>query len=550
MARAEPRRRRDGRSTRALALAASLALTACGDGPGGRAVIAADPGPLPPPVYPETWRPQFHFTPERNWMNDPNGLVYYQGEYHLFYQFEPDRPILLFMHWGHAVSRDLAHWEHLPIALRPTLADGLVFSGSAVVDRANTSGLCEGADPADPSCLVAIFTHFGPPGLTQKQSVAVSQDRGRTWELYPGNPVLPNPGTPDFRDPKVFWHAPTARWIMVLAVGDHVEFYGSANLLDWTDLSAFGPAGVTDGLWECPDLFELPVAGAPGETRWILQVDYNPGFLAGFSGGQYFVGDFDGATFTPEHTDIRRVDGGADFYAAQSWSDAPGGRRIWIAWMSDWRYALAVPTTPWRGAMTIPREVGLARRDGHTVLVQQPAAELKALRHRRIASERNRRVEDRSSLLDGIQGDTLEIVAAIRPEGATRVGLRVRVGEGEATTIGYDVSAGRLYVDRRNAGTSAFNPAFAARHEALMPLRDGLLDLRVFVDWSSVEVFADGGAVVLTDLIFPSPESRGLELFSEGGAATVVSVEVHEVASIWRGSEASASGRRPTGPRP
>ena len=311
------------------------------------------------PEADDPWRPLDHFTPPRNFMNDPNGLVQLGGEYHLFYQHNPEGDTWGHMSWGHATSPDMLRWKDLPVALREE--DGvMVFSGSAVRDRRNTSGLCTGHAE---TCLVAIYTGHGRG--RQTQNLAVSVDSGRTWRKHAGNPVL-DVGAKDFRDPKVFWHGPTARWVMVVALSDQkqVRFYGSPDLQRWEALSDFGPAGAREAVWECPDLFELPVEGRPGRTRWVLDVDVGGGAPAGGTGGQYFVGDFDGRRFrsdSPPDAPPRFVDHGRDFYASQSFSDLPegDGRRIWMGWLSNWDYANVEPTAPWRGMQSIPRELRL-----------------------------------------------------------------------------------------------------------------------------------------------------------------------------------------------
>ncbi|MFC1889713.1 glycoside hydrolase family 32 protein [Thermodesulfobacteriota bacterium] len=504
-----------------------LILAAACTSDGGR---DGTPGP---PAFQESYRPQFHFTPAENWMNDPNGLVFHDGEYHLFYQHDPHRPFFWSIHWGHAVSRDLVHWEHLPVALCPDETLGVPYSGSAVVDRHDTSGLCENPATGDDLCLVAIFTHHGGADGTEKQSLAFSRDGGRTLALYGGNPVLPNSGEIDFRDPKVFRHEPTERWIMVLAVHDRVRFYGSSDLVDWAYLSDFAPVGVPGGVWECPDLFELPVEGEPGRRAWVLQVDINAGLSVGGGAPVYFVGDFDGTGFTPDRTGARLVDYGADFYAAQSWSDVPDGRRIWIAWMNNWRYALFLPTSPWRGAMTVPRELSLAGAGEEVVLLQRPVPEIEALRGDRLLSLQQETIDGASDILTGVSGSALEILVEIEVKEAARVSIGVRIGEEERTVIGYDTEAGSLFLDRTRSGRGRFNPRFSARHNAPLSLAGGVLDLRVLVDWSSVEVFAGNGSAVITDLVFPDPGSRGLEIHSEGGEAVIRSLEVYALHSIW-----------------
>jgi len=272
-------------------------------------------------LYDETYRPQYHFTPAKNWMNDPNGPIYYKDEYHLFFQYNPFGNVWGHMSWGHAVSRDLVHWQHLPVAI-PEENGIMIFSGSTVVDWHNSSGFCKEVSVAEPSCLVAIYT--GHTEKLQTQNLAYSNDRGRTWTKYSGNPVL-DLHMQDFRDPKVFWHEPSHKWVMVAALPTlhKVRFFGSTDLKHWSTLSDFGPAGGTAGVWECPDLFPLPVEGEGGQTRWVLSINLNPGGLAGGSGDQYFVGQFDGATFVNANPaeQVLWADYGKDFYASTSFSN-------------------------------------------------------------------------------------------------------------------------------------------------------------------------------------------------------------------------------------
>ena len=317
----------------------------------------------------EPHRPAFHFTPKTGWMNDPNGMVYYEGEYHLFYQYYPDSTVWGPMHWGHAISRDLVSWEHLPIALYPDSL-GLIFSGSAVVDWKNTSGFGINGKPP----LVAMFTHHLMRGEKagrhdfQYQSLAYSNDKGRTWTKYAGNPVIPNTNAiHDYRDTKVFWYAPDQKWVVVLAAGDHIMLYNSPNLKDWTYLSSFGKdLGAHGGVWECPDLFPLKVQGTTQE-KWVLIQNMNPGGPNGGSAAQYFIGDFNGKSFILDAQltgDLPLwLDHGRDNYAGVTWSDVPAadGRRLFIGWMSNWDYAQVVPTKSWRSAMTLPRQLVLAK---------------------------------------------------------------------------------------------------------------------------------------------------------------------------------------------
>lgn len=536
-----------------LVAAGALAASAL-----GAARAAAQDSAAAPATYAERYRPQYHFTPARNWMNDPNGLVYYDGEFHLFYQYNPFGNKWGHMSWGHAVSPDLVHWTHLPVAIPE--ADGVMaFSGSAVVDRQNTSGF--GRDGRPP--LVAVYT--GHKEHSQTQNLAYSTDRGRTWTRYAANPVL-DLGLADFRDPKVFWYAPGKQWVMVVALPQQhqVRFYASPDLKRWTRLSEFGPAGAVGGVWECPDLFALPVEGNAADRRWVLIVNLNPGGAAGGSGTQYFVGRFDGthfvadapaaATSDVQAPGVRWADYGRDFYAAVSWSDVPrsDGRRLWVGWMNNWDYAQAIPTSPWRSAMSVPRALSLVRTADGLRLAQHPVRELERLRGARVSLGARAVAEGATPLAaQGVAGRALELDAtfAVDPaarDGAREFGLAVRTGGGKETVIGIDPAARRLFVDRRRSGDVAFDPKFAtARQTAPLPVEHGAVRLRVFVDWSSVEVFAGDGRAALTDQIFPAPGSAGVSLFATGGAARLVSLDAWPLATA-RGRPRPAPGAAPT----
>ncbi|NND62558.1 MAG: glycoside hydrolase family 32 protein, partial [Flavobacteriaceae bacterium] len=308
-------------------------------------------------LYAEKFRPQFHFSPPEKWMNDPNGLVYHNGIYHLFYQFYPEDVVWGPMHWGHAVSEDLIHWEHKPIALYPDEL-GYIFSGSAVVDIENTSEFGTAENPP----LVAIYTYHLMEGEKagrndfQTQGIAFSLDNGETWTKYEGNPVIGNTDIRDFRDPKVFWDEERSKWVMALVAGDHVKLYDSSNLKDWRLLSEFGKeVGAHGGVWECPDLFKLKVEESE-EEKWVLLVSINPGAPNGGSGTQYFVGDWDGTTFSSNQSH-EWIDLGRDNYAGVTFNNVPDDTRKFIGWMSNWDYAQSTPTKGWRSAMTLPRDV-------------------------------------------------------------------------------------------------------------------------------------------------------------------------------------------------
>jgi levanase len=813
------------------------------------------------PPYSETHRPRFHFTPEKNWMNDPNGLVYYQGEYHLFYQYNPNGNSWGDISWGHAVSKDLVHWEELPVAISHD-DEEMAFSGSAVVDWKNTTGFGTEKNPP----MVAVYTSASKKDGTQAQSLAYSTDRGRTWTKYQDNPVI-DIGSKEFRDPKVQWHEPTGSWLMTVSLSTErkVRFYSSKNLKDWELLSEFGPAGATGGVWECPDLFPLAVDGDENNIKWVLVVNINPGGIAGGSAAQYFIGDFDGTTFTAEDkgtytppagtvledfesgdfggwtttgtafgggpsagslsgqlpvegfegkglansfhggdgatgtltspeftvdspylnfkvgggrhphepgtvmeqgpppagtvladfeggaygdwtktgdafgdapapgtlpgqqevsgflgsglvnsflngdattgtltspaftidrkhinfligggnhpsgssvptalellvdgkvvrsatgrdgealnwaswdvgdlagkearirivdqhtggwghinvdhimlsdTAARRVsqetsvnlivdgkvvrsatgadsetldwasfdtrayagkkarlqvvdmntagwghilvdrftaadaparsvveradwaDYGKDYYAAVSWENTPGGKRHMIGWMSNWEYGGAVPTSPWRGAQSVPREMALRTVDGRIRLTSEPVGALRSLRRQGgPATAAGVTVTDGVKPLIGpaAEGEALDIEARFSLKDAERFGLKVRTGaDGEETVIGYDATTEELYVDRTRSGTADFSTTFPGVQRAPLKAKDGKVRLRILVDRSSVEVFGGSGEAVITDLIFPDPDSRGVKVFAEHGSVKLDHARVWHLGS-------------------
>jgi len=647
-------------------------------------------------TYSEPFRPQYHFAPEKNWMNDPNGMVFYEGEYHLFYQYNPFGDKWGHMSWGHAVSPDMVHWKHLPLAL-PEEDGVMIFSGSAVVDLHNSSGF--GKDGKPP--MVAIYTGYNITNNLQYQCIAYSNDKGRTWTKYAGNPVI-NLNSKDFRDPKVQWHEPTKRWIMTVSLSaEHkVCFYGSTKLKEWTLLSQFGPAGATSGVWECPDLFELPVEGT-NEKRWALVVNIGSGSVAGGSGGQYFIGQFDGTNFiadkdsvlkpTPEfvpegkvladfegetygdwkatgeafgpgpargkfsnqnpvggyqgerlvnsyfkddrttgtltspefdvtqpflnfligggaqkatrmdllmdgkvvrtasgadnerlawgswnvrefqgrkavlqivdeaaggwgHINVDQItladapahpasesalwlDYGPDYYAAVSWSDVPGsdGRRLWLGWMSNWQYGQEVPTAPWRSAMSIPREVGLRKTAEGIRLVQKPVREMEKLRGQHFQFKCGDIAEANAWLKKNtIVGNQLELIVELDAAATGTTGLKVLKGAKEATVIGVDRERDHVFVDRTQSGDVNFHPKFSGVQDAPLAARDGKVKLHVFVDACSVEVFVNDGEILFTDLVFPSGDSRGVELFASAPSVNIDSIEAWPLKSSWR----------------
>jgi fructan beta-fructosidase len=480
----------------------------------------------------EKYRPEFHFTPDSMWMNDPNGLVYYQGEYHLFYQHYPNGTVWGPMHWGHATSTDLVHWKYLPIALYPDSL-GYIFSGSAVFDTLNTSGLGTAANPP----LVAIFTYHNMEkekagrNDCQYQGIAFSVDKGQTWAKYTGNPVLSNPGIRDFRDPKVMWYEPARKWVMVLAVNNFVRFYSSSDLKEWVPESEFGAIeGAHGGIWECPDIF--PMNTDAGE-KWVLLVSMNNGAPNGGSGTQYFIGDFDGQTFKNANAPnkIYWLDYGKDNYAGVTWSNIPetDGRRLFIGWMSNWQYANLVPTVRWRNSLTVPRSLELKKFGIETFIITNPVNELASLRK----SEVNipARVISGSLTLqsDTSQSFTGEFDLVFQTSDGPQFGLASEFGieisnsSGESLIIGFDPLKNEYFIDRTQAGKNDFSPDFTGKHYAKSYLDGDIVNMRVMVDESSVELFADGGRTVMTELFFSEEVMNHIKLFASNGSVKLKS---------------------------
>ena len=449
----------------------------------------------------EEYRPIYHFTPESGWMNDPNGLIYFEGEYHLFYQHYPEATVWGPMHWGHAVSKELASWESLPIALYPDSL-GYIFSGSAVFDADNSSGLGTSETPP----MVAIFTHHNAEEANtssdtfQNQSIAFSLDKGRTWEKYSGNPVLKNPGIRDFRDPKVSQITNSDgsnSWIMTLAVLDHINFYSSPDLKNWSLLSEFGKTiGAHGGVWECPDL--LPFKTPSGEDKWVLLVSINPGGPQNGSATQYFIGDFVNGQFTPDDAMIQWIDYGPDNYAGVTWSNLPAeqNRTLFMGWMSNWLYANEVPTKAWRSAMTVPRELNLFDVDGTLLLKSAPAKELEKLR----AEEFN--ISDKKS---GLPSEAVEITAEISTDSFSMT-LSNELGE----SLIISKENGLVSIDRRNSGKSGFQRDFAAIHSA--PMSWEAKDLRIYLDAASIELFVNDGELAMTSIVFSNSAWKNIEV--------------------------------------
>ena len=446
----------------------------------------------------EMLRPVYHHTPVYGWMNDPNGMFYKDGVYHLYFQYNPYGSVWGNMHWGHSTSTDLMHWNFEGCAIVPD-AWGAIFSGSCVVDHNNTAGFGKGA-------VVAFYTSAKatPWGDVQSQSMAYSLDNGKTFTKYEGNPILTS-SEKDFRDPKVFWYAPGKHWVMMLAVGQHMEIYSSVNLKEWKKESEFGAMqGAHGGVWECPDLVEIPVEGTR-EKKWVLICNLNPGGPFGGSAAQYFVGSFDGKKFVNESpTQTKWMDWGKDNYATVTWNNAPDGRCIALGWMSNWQYANNVPTRQYRSANTLARDLTLYREGQELFLKSTPSVEVKKARGKKVSipsfkvSEKHEIV----NLFEDNQG-AYEVEILIQNAGASKIAFCLLNDKGEKVSMYYDLNRKQFVMDRSESGTVDFSKDFPAVTVAPANV-DKELVLRLFVDRSSIEAFGEDGKFVMTNLVFPS----------------------------------------------
>ncbi len=475
--------------------------------------------------YKEQYRPGYHYTPAKNWCNDPNGLVYNNGVYHLFHQYNPFANVWGHMSWAHATSKDLVHWTPQPLAIAEE-KDTMIFSGSCVVDKNNSSGFAKKAGQVP---MVAIYTgHI--EGKNQSQHLAYSLDNGLTWTKYNRNPVL-DLNKRDFRDPRVFWYAPKNYWVMavVLPVEHHVQFYSSKNLKEWKHLSDFGPVGDTSGVWECPDLIQVAIEGNPNKKKWLLQTSQNASM-------QYFVGEFDGVQFTNENpTDkIVRPDYGAAYYAAISYNQLPASQPATaIGWLNNWYYANDVPTDPWKGSMSLPRTMKVKKQGNEWVLIQEPVAAIKQLRQPLLAQLSNKTIEN--TLTVNAKTTQCEIDVLLQPSANSTCGVLLAAGNEHAFEIGYNTAKQELYIDWSNTANQSFNKSFEkmSHYTAPLALKNKMLRLHVFFDNSVVEVFANDGEAVLTTQFFPAATDNEIKIFSKDGNTKLVKLDLWPLKSIW-----------------
>lgn len=471
----------------------------------------------------ETYRPVYHHTPVYGWMNDPNGMFYKDGVYHLYFQYNPYGSMWGNMTWGHSTSTDLTHWTYEGTAIVPD-AWGAIFSGSCVVDKDNTAGFGKGA-------VVAFYTSAKstPWGDIQSQSMAYSLDNGKTFIKYEHNPILTSTER-DFRDPKVFWYAPGKHWVMMLAVGQEMQIYSSGNLKEWKKESSFGAMqGAHGGVWECPDLVEVAVEGSK-EKKWVLICNLNPGGPFGGSAAQYFVGSFDGKKFVNESpTQTKWLDWGKDNYATVTWSNAPAGRCIALGWMSNWQYANNVPTTQYRSANTLARDLTLYRVGGELYLKSKPSPEIKKARaeEKKIPTFEVKGNYEVASLLADNKG-AYEIEMTIENKGTSKIDFSLMNEKGEKVAMYYDVVRKQFVMDRSASGVVGFSRDFPA--VTVAPVRNtDQIHLRLFIDRSSVEAFGEDGEYVMTNLVFPAEPYNRMVFSSDKGSYIVKSMNVYRL---------------------
>jgi fructan beta-fructosidase len=485
--------------------------------------------------YKEPFRPQFHFSPEKKWMNDPNGMLYYKGTYHLFYQYYPEDIVWGPMHWGHATSADLIHWQHKKIALFPDQL-GYIFSGSAVVDVNNTSGLGTKENPP----MIAIFTYhnmeFEKVGKinTQTQGLAYSLDQGETWKKYENNPIINNNTLRDFRDPKVFWNEEKKNWNLVLVAGDRAQFYTSNNLLHWKLESEFGQnKGAHGGVWECPDVFKLKVNGTQ-EEKWVLLVSINPGAPNGGSATQYFIGDFDGKSFKTNQKETKWVDYGTDNYAGVTYNDAPNGERVFLGWMSNWNYARNTPTTNWRSAMTLARTLSLSTIKGDYVLQSKPVEQF---RKQLTTDFSKKQIEIKKGTKKTFVYSKLNQSQIQFKAKNKNLKLIFSNDVKDSLVLNYDAKKQTFVIDRRHSGKVNFEKSFGEKtHSTPTPnLISKNIHFQIILDWSSIEIFLNGGVYTFTEQIFPNQPYTNLTIQSAEKQEIKNSI-FQSVKGIWKNS--------------
>ncbi|NNC99730.1 MAG: glycoside hydrolase family 32 protein [Gammaproteobacteria bacterium] len=484
---------------------------------------------------PEKYRPHYHYTATKDWLSDPNGMVYFDGEFHLCYQHDDYQNVFGGMSWGHAVSSDLLHWRELPKAIEPDEKLGMCFSGCLVVDKNNTSGLGE-------NTLVGFYTSELPK---QQQSMFYSNDRGRTFTKYQHNPVIKNTEgmSKDFRDPKVMWYAPKSVWVMSVAGPERIEFWSSLNLIDWQLESYFGEGkGAHGGEWECPDLRYMPIDGDPDNRAWVLIVSVNPGGPNGGCGTQYFVGDFgeiDGnLAFISQQNDVKWLDWGIDNYAGVSWSnlsDSQFNDRVFsIGWMNNWIYAYKSPTSQWRGVMTMIRELKLETFDHAVALTCRPAPIYDKLIGGELPNVEKVQLNQPAKIGTSLSASCVQIDLEVGE--SDNIGVELSNTKNQVTRIGYRKSTGIFFVDRSNSGNEDFAEGFAGLHSAKVKREYQSFNMEIYVDRCSVEVFFNNGQYAMSELIYPEDPLSQIRVFADG-AATFSNLRIRKISKIKKVNE-------------
>jgi len=490
-------------------------------------LVSSTSKPYKPPAYGEKYRPRYHFSAPKNWINDPNGLIYYGGLYQMYYQYNPYSADWGHMSWGHAVSLDLVHWKNLPVAI-PEYNGVQIFSGCNIIDVNNTSGFCKVKD-----CLLAFYTAQTDKG--EAQAFAYSNDLGVSYTQYAGNPII-DEGLVDHRDPKVIWYEPGKKWVMITALPMQFKcrLYSSTDLKHWTHLSDFGVDGSTDGMWEDPDLFEL--ADEEGNMRWVLSHAVDVAKV------EYYIGTFDGTTFTNTESIAQDLyfDYGRDFTEAATFTNEPNGRRLIWAWLDEGIYGGQTPTEDegWRGSLTLIRELKIKRYPEGLRIVSQPIDEYTKLRNENKHWD-NVQLNQNQSTLKVQNGNQVEMIAVFTlPTNTSLIpkefGFKVFVGDGQYTTIGYNYNLGLFFMDRYNSGETDFNPAFPCiTFTTLLSPENNQIQLRIFLDQNSVEVFANNGKIAMTNAIYPDPNKNEIIAYAIDGQVTLTSLDTWTLNSIW-----------------
>jgi levanase/fructan beta-fructosidase len=492
----------------------------------------------------ELYRPEFHFTPKKAWMNDPNGMFFYNGYYHLYFQHYPDGNVWGPMHWGHAISTDMVTWVEKPIALFPD-EKGYIFSGSSVVDANNTSGFGKGGKIP----IVAMFTYHDMEKEKQgdidfqSQAIAYSLDEGLTWEKYADNPVIKNPNIKDFRDPKIVWDDVNKKWIMVLAAGQEIMFYSSKNLKDWTYLSNFGEnLGSHNGVWECPDLFAMQIEGAE-EVKWVLLVSVGSGGYNEGSATQYFVGDFDGKTFKIDpnfknELDTNKafwIDYGKDNYAGVTWSNIPAtdGRKIFIGWMSNWQYAIKVPTEKWRSSMTVARELKLTKVNNQYRLNSLPVKEISNYVSKTVKKDFINIEKGTPALLTNnklVNFKSLDVKFKIKNLKEDTYTFYFNNKSGDSIKFGLNNKEKFFFIDRTTSGEISFSEEFAPKiSKAPFASNSNDIEVRLLLDKTSIEIFYNNGEVVMTEIFFPKKPIESFSVLSEKFNVEIENLIINEL---------------------